>query len=82
MTDQQSWRLELGVHRGTSSSRDYHSTTSHFAEDKPLLSLEDCKKAAKDWEQNYHSLGLYIWYGNAIAPDGKSTPVLQGTSYR
>lgn len=82
ITEQKTWRLELGVHRGTASSRDFHSTSSHFNEDEPLLSLEDCQKTAKDWESKYHSLGLAIWYGNAVSPEGESTPVLNGVSYR
>ncbi len=79
---QATWRLELGLHRGTKMSRDFHSTRTHFDSDKPLLSLEDCQKAAKQWEQNYRSLGLSIWYGNAYSPDNKSTQVLDGVSSR
>lgn len=82
MNNNKSWRLDLGVHRGTVNSRDYHSTTTKFSNDEPLESLEDCKETAKQWEDNYRQLGLLIWYGNAIAPDGKSTPVLNGVSYR
>lgn len=83
MTEQnQVWRLELGVHRGTMMSRDFHSTKTHFDSDKLLLSLKDCQETANKWEQNYHSLGLFIWYGTAYSPDNKPTQVLSGVSYR
>jgi len=79
----ENWRLSIGVHRGTITSRESEVMSEHFDDpSKPLTSLEECRETAKKWEQQYRSLGCQIWYGRAISPDGFHTPVLQGVPYR
>jgi len=70
-TNSKPWRLSMGVHRGTMMSRDTHSVDYQWASpSKPLTSLDEVKETAGQWKRNYLSLGLQIWYMNAIAPDG------------
>ena len=70
-TNSKPWRLSMGVHRGTMMSRDTHSVDYQWqSPDKPLTSLDEVKETAEQWKSNYLSLGLQIWFMNAIAPDG------------
>jgi len=84
MTEQQkNWRISIGIHRGTMTSRDNNLVYEHFDDPtKPLISLEECRETAKKWEESYHSMGYFIWFGTAISPDGEPTDVLQGAPYR
>lgn len=63
----------MGVHRGTVMSRDIHQVATKWNTDEPLISLEDCKEAAKKWKKNYIELGCQIWFMQAWSPDGEMT---------
>jgi hypothetical protein len=80
-TEPTGWRLSIGCHRGTMMSRDTHSVTTKFQGDAPLESLEDCRECAIKWEANYRSMGLFLWYAKAIAPDGVQIQVRRGITY-
>ena len=67
MADQ--WRLQIRIDRGTIGSRDSGVETTKFESTAPLLSLEDCQVAAKQWERHYAWIG-YRMTAHAIAPDG------------
>jgi len=84
MTDLKSWRLNIGIHGGTRMSRDSGSHTVKFHDSSaPLESLEDCVECAKAWEANYRSMGYYIWFANAIAPDGtQHNEIIRSVPYR
>jgi len=70
-TNSKPWKLEVGVHRGTTMSRYTHAVDCQWEyPSKPLTSLDEVKETAKQWKSNYLSLGLQIWFMNAIAPDG------------
>lgn len=76
------WKLVIGCHKGTFTSRDCHETTTKFDSDEPLTSLDDCVECAKKWRSNYSVIGVFIWYAKAISPDGKIyNDIIHGASY-
>jgi hypothetical protein len=84
LEQQKPWRLNIGIHSGTMISRDSGSHTVKFHDSSaPLESLEDCIECAKAWEANYRSMGYYIWFATAIAPDDtRYSNVVPSVSYR
>lgn len=78
------WRLVIGYHEGTRMSRDMHSASTKYQQSSsPLESLEDCIVCARHWANYYRGMGGYLWYANAIAPDGtKHEEIIPGTDYR
>jgi hypothetical protein len=78
-----SWKFNIGIHRGTLTSRDSQVVAEHFDDHtKPLTSLEEVTETAKKWQSTYARSGYVIWFAKALSPEGTETTVLQGTSYR
>lgn len=72
MANSNEWQLKLGIHRGTITSRDFHSVSYKFGKSEdPLTSLEDCIECAKKWKKNYQSLGYKLYFVNAVSPEDK-----------
>lgn len=67
------WLLNIGCHRGTSTSRD--SKTCRYD------SLEKCKEAVIRAERSWASSGYYVWFARATGPDGKTVSLHEGTPY-
>lgn len=63
------WKIEVGITRGTIGSRDFGVETTKFDSTDPLLSLDDCKETAKQLSQHYARMG-YSTTAHAIAPGG------------
>ena len=65
------WKLHIGIHRGTITSRDLETNTGKYDDStSPLESLEDCIDTAQKWQDNYRSMGYVVYVADAIAPDG------------
>jgi hypothetical protein len=76
------WKLHIGLHRGTITSRDSDVKTQRFDGAEPLQSLEDCIECAKAWQNTWRGCGYYLWYANAISPEGeKHVSILPGVPY-
>lgn len=76
------WRIHIGCHQGTLTSRDSHTVTEKYGGGN-LESLQDCIDCAKAWESNYASMGCFIWFAHAIAPDGTNhQDIVPGHFYR
>lgn len=78
------WKLQIGIHRGTSASRDSGVVTSKFDDPKsPLNSLEEVIDCAKAWRETYRQTGYLIWFANAVSPTGeKHTSIIPADPYR
>ena len=70
---QKKWRLNIGCHRGTLTSRD-SMTEEHD-------SLELCRQAMEKSEQFYRSIGYSVWFVEAVGPNGEKVKLHQGTPY-
>lgn len=68
------WRMTIGIHKGTLMSRDRERP-------KEKDSLEECLAEVAQAEKWYNSIGYYIWFANAIDPDGKNHALHPGTPY-
>lgn len=65
------WKLHIGIHKGTVTSRDSGFHAGHFDDhSKPLTSLEEVTICAQQWQENYRQIGYSIWFAHAVAPDG------------
>jgi hypothetical protein len=82
--EQAPWLLNIGIHSGTMMSRDSGIHTVKFDDPTATLeSLADCIECAKAWEANYRSMGYYIWFAFAIAPDGtRHNDLVRSVRYR
>ena len=67
-----SWKLNIGIHKGTRMSRDIDSHHTKFSDSSSLLeSLEDCIQTAAEWRANYASLGYNVYIADAYSPEGE-----------
>ena len=74
MSDEGKWTLTIGIHRGTLMSRDTEQP-------KKLNSRKECEDAVRVAERQYAELGCYIWFANAVDPDGQTHRLHPGTPY-
>jgi len=66
------WKLNIGIHKGTTMSRDigYHETK--FSDcTAPLECLEDCIETAKQWQISYSRGGYLVYMAIAYGPEGQ-----------
>ena len=69
------WKLIIGIHRGTYTSRDVENP-------KYFDSLSDCRDEFKNAEEHYLSLGCQIWFATAKGPGDEFVQLSKGSSYR
>lgn len=75
MNEPKQWRMEVGIHKGTVTSRDIRT-------DFEVKNLEDCKTQLAAYEKDMQFIGYQIWYAKAYHPDGTEIKLHPGTSYR
>lgn len=64
-----SWKLDIGIHKGTIISRDGGSHCTKFSDpSKPLESLQDCIETAKEWQRVASSMGYFVYIADAYGP--------------
>lgn len=67
------WLVSYGCHRKT--------ITSRGTAQKEFSSLDECQRFIKDTEEFYRSIGYYLWFAYAIAPDGSRIKLAEETPY-
>ncbi|MBD3884890.1 hypothetical protein IFO70_24450 [Phormidium tenue FACHB-886] len=79
-----SWKLHIGLHRGTKQSHESEiHTTKYDSPHEPLFTLEDAKECAKEWHTHYARLGYYIWFAHAVSSAGETiSNLLPADPYR
>jgi hypothetical protein len=68
------WKLSLGCHRGTITSRD--SGIEEYD------SLEACKQAVAEAEKFWTQTGTFVWFATAFGPNGEEIKLHPGTPYK
>ena len=71
--DKGKWSLHIGCHRGTLMSRD--STVNNHA------SLDACREDVREADEAWRRRGCFVWFANAIGPDGEVIKLHPGTPY-
>ncbi|MDP3954498.1 MAG: hypothetical protein Q8Q06_03735 [bacterium] len=74
MPEKKKWILKLGTHNGSLASRDA-SSEKHD-------SLRACEEIVEKLEEDLSGSGHFIWFAEAVGPDGKEHKLHPGTSYR
>jgi hypothetical protein len=69
------WALFYGIHRGTLMSRDLGNA------DYQYTSFNECKDALVQAASHFSGLGYWIWFAEAIAPDGTKHKLVDGAPY-
>jgi len=68
------WRLNMGCHRGTLTSRD--SSCEEYG------SKNDAVKAYQQAKDFWLSIGYKVWFAELIAPDGTKETLDRGEHYQ
>ena len=67
------WKLSIGCHKKTLMSRD--------SEIRKHPSLEACKTDVEKSEKFWNRIGYFVWFAEAIGPNGEKEKLHSGTSY-
>lgn len=63
MDENNTWKVNYGIHNGTLDSRDVHTQGGY-------ASQEECENAVRELETSYAELGYVIWFAHAVDPGG------------
>lgn len=66
------WKLVVGIHRGTITSRDSGS--------EDCKDLAECKRRFLEQQTSYANIGYVIWYAHAVSPTGQQHSLCTGNS--
>jgi hypothetical protein len=69
------WSLFYGIHRGTLMSRDTYNAEFTYT------SFNECVEVLALAAANLSKLGYWIWFAEAIAPDGTKHKLVDGAPY-
>lgn len=62
MEETAKWKLSMGCHRGTLTSRD--SEVPFYG------SYEECMEEYRTTKKRYHSIGYCVWFAKVTDPEG------------
>lgn len=67
------WTLKLGCHKGTVDSRD--------TDEREFDTFEECRESFQKTQDVWLRFGYFIWYAEAIGPNGEQEKLHPGTPY-